>query len=295
MARPEARFPRMTGRRFRIEGHRGSRASWPENTLPGFRAALEAGTDAIELDVGLTRDGVVVVCHDPALDPDLTRAPDGTWIAPPGPVLARSTLAELRAYDVGRARPGGRTASDFPRQRAVDGARLPTLAEVFELAAGWPATVDVELKTNPLAPGLAATEALVDAVLAVAEASRALPFLALRSFHWRGLEHAVGRLPGLRATWLTRTGGDDPRWRGSRAGPAPGCLAGMPGATWGPGHRDLTRRQVEHAQALGLQVVPWTVNEAADMVRLAGWGVDGICTDDVALARATLRQPSGPL
>jgi glycerophosphoryl diester phosphodiesterase len=288
MTTPAAAPP---GRRLVVQGHRGFRAAWPENTLAGFEAALRAGADAIEVDVGLTRDGVVVVCHDPRLDPDLTRGPDGAWIAPPGPLLRAHGLAALRAHDVGRARPGGPTATAFPEQRAVDGARVPTLAEVFALAAGFAAIVDVELKTDPTAPGLTPEPAeLAEAVMAVAIAGGGRDRLALRSFDWRGLDHAAARWPEVGLTWLSDAeteGRAD--WHGGRAGPTPECLAGpaaaMPGrVTWAPDHRGLTRGLTERARALGLRVVPWTVNTPEAVARLLAWGVDGVCTDDVAMA-----------
>src|SRR5689334_7658039 len=65
---------------FDIEAHRGGRALRPENTLPAFANALSMGVDTLELDMAVTRDGVVVVSHDRALNPDLTRDPDGHYI-----------------------------------------------------------------------------------------------------------------------------------------------------------------------------------------------------------------------
>lgn len=65
---------------FDLQGHRGARGLAPENTLAGFRKALEIGVSTLELDLGLTRDGVLVVSHDPLLNPDVTRGPDGRWL-----------------------------------------------------------------------------------------------------------------------------------------------------------------------------------------------------------------------
>ena len=117
-----------------IHGHRGARGLWPENTLPAFERALALGVDAVELDVGLTRDGVPVVHHDRRLDPDHTRDRSGAWLAPPGPLLRTLDLEALAAFDVGRAAPGGETAKRFPRQAPCDGARVPALGEVLALA-----------------------------------------------------------------------------------------------------------------------------------------------------------------
>ena len=117
-----------------IHGHRGARGLLPENTLPAFEHALALGVDAMELDVGMTRDGVPVVHHDRRLDPDHTRDRSGAWLAPPGPLLRGLDLEALAAFDVGRAAPGGETAKRFPRQMPCDGARVPLLREVLALA-----------------------------------------------------------------------------------------------------------------------------------------------------------------
>ena len=75
----------------------------------------------------------MVVSHDSQLNPDHTRGPDGKFLDAQGPAIRSLTLAELKRYDVGRLKPGTSYAATFPEQRAVDGARIPTLAEVFEL------------------------------------------------------------------------------------------------------------------------------------------------------------------
>src|SRR5499427_10568276 len=87
---------------FDIEAHRGGRARRPENTLPAFADALSMGVDTLELDMGVTRDGVVVVAHERGLNPDLARGPDGRYVAPPGTPFVKLTLAEVKSYDVGQ-------------------------------------------------------------------------------------------------------------------------------------------------------------------------------------------------
>src|SRR6266536_4233563 len=91
---------------FDLQGHRGARGLAPENTLAAFARALSLGVNTLELDTVVTRDGVVVVSHDAALNRDLTRGPDGRWLEAPGPLILTLTRAELRRYDVGRVRPG---------------------------------------------------------------------------------------------------------------------------------------------------------------------------------------------
>ena len=93
-------------RRIDLHGHRGARGLFPENTLVGFAGALAVGVDALELDVAVTADQVVVVTHDPRLNPDITRTGDGTWLAQAGPMIHSLRAEDLRSYDVGRIRPG---------------------------------------------------------------------------------------------------------------------------------------------------------------------------------------------
>jgi len=266
-----------SGAPFLIEGHRGARGLWPENTLPGFAGAMALDVDTIEIDVAMTRDGVVVATHDLHLNPDLTRDGD-LWLAATGPAVWRLDAAELARFDVGRARPGGVTAGQFPQQRACDGARIPQLAEVMRLARNGRCLVDVELKTDPARPELTPhPAAMCDAVVAVARACGMLERLALRSFDWRGLRHARDRWPEVRLTWLSVAGGLGPDQVAQETGAR--------GGTWGPEFDALGSEEVARAQAFGLRVVPWTVNAVADMDRLRSWGVDGICTDRPDLAR----------
>ena len=112
---------------FELQGHRGARGLMPENTLPGFATALSIGVTALELDVGLTLDGIVVVSHDRQLNPSIVRTSDGGWLTSPGPALRDLTLAQLRRYDVGRILPDTKHHRAFPEQAHIDGARIPTL------------------------------------------------------------------------------------------------------------------------------------------------------------------------
>src|SRR5437588_402578 len=88
-----------------VHGHRGARALRPENTIPAFEYAIGAGADVLELDMAVTRDDVVVVSHDPVLNPEICRSPGGSTL------IRVLTLAELRKWDCGSLR-----NPKFPRQ-----------------------------------------------------------------------------------------------------------------------------------------------------------------------------------
>jgi glycerophosphoryl diester phosphodiesterase len=274
-------------RRIDIQGHRGARALFPENTLEGFIAASVLGVEAFELDVGMTADGVVVVSHDPALNPDITRDASGAWLTHRGPIIHTLTHAELCRYDVGRIRPGSRTSFLFPDQAPHDGAGIPTLAAV--LAALPDARFTVEVKTDPGHPVCSAPpDVLADATLAEIDAAGAASRVILESFDWRVQRHVRRARSDIKLAWLTsaETVRDATLWwDGVTAGRSVAAsVAEQGGPIWAPHHSDLTEAQVHEAHALGLLILPWTVNRPADMKRLIGWSVDGLISDRPDLA-----------
>lgn len=276
---------RLTLRGFDLQGHRGARGLFPENTIEGFQAALGLGLRSFELDVGVTRDGIVVLHHDPRLNPDITRGPDGAWLGAPGPLLREMDWAELRAFDVGRIRPGTAYAALYPHQRPHDGARIPRLADLLALPDA--PRLLVELKLFPDHPDWTVpAEEMTERVLHAAEAAGALDRVAVQSFDWRAPRHARRVRPEVAAGWLTRaeTAANPALWWDVDA--SPGDLDGVPdliaaegGGTWTPFHAELTPPRLARAHALRLRVVPWTVNDPARMRELEAWGVDGIITD----------------
>ena len=276
-------------RPFDIQGHRGARALFPENTLAGFQAAYALGVTTFELDVGLTADGLVVVSHDPALNPDITRDASGAWLRDEGPAIRSLSYADLSSYDVGRVRPGSRTSLLFPDQKPHDGDRIPTLAAV--LAALPNARFTIEVKTDPTRPErTASANILTDATLAVIAATGAAGRVIVESFDWRVQRHVRQVRPDITLAWLTSA--ETVRnaavwWNGTvPAGTVPEAVAAEGGPIWAPDHTELTETLVKEAHALGLLVLPWTVNRPADMRRLIDWGVDGLISDrpDLALS-----------
>jgi glycerophosphoryl diester phosphodiesterase len=283
---------------FELQGHRGARGLFPENTLDGFVATAALGVDALELDVAITADDVPVVFHDVRLSPDLVRGPDGAWLTGAGPAIRSLDLATVLRFDVGRIRPGSRYAATFARQAPRDGARIPTLAAVFAATPG--VQIEAELKTLPAEPGATVPAAeMAERVVDVAEAAGAMGRLVVRSFDWRGLRHLRLTRPDLRLAWLTSPETEaNPAlwWDRAASGSVPQAVAaasregGVPGwvAVWAPAQAGLTRAELAEAHALGLRVIPWTVNAPADLARLISWGVDGVCTDFPGRARRAL-------
>jgi glycerophosphoryl diester phosphodiesterase len=280
--------------KIELHGHRGARGLFPENTMVGFAGALRIGVDALELDVAVTADNVVVVTHDPQLNADLTRDLNGAWLSGATPAIWSLRAAELDVYDVGRIRPGSSYAAEYPDQVPHDGARIPRLAEVLRIDPV--VCFAIELKSAPLHSGLTMDGAdMAEAVVDVARACSAAGRIIVQSFDWRGPRHLRRSRRELPVSWLTSAStllaartwwdGPDPSDYG---GSVPRAVAAEGGPIWGPDYRDLTKDSLEEAHGLGLKVVPWTVNRPQDMHRLVRWGVDGLITDRPDLARCVL-------
>ena len=161
---------------FDLQGHRGTRGNAPENTIAAFERALAIGVTTLEMDAAITADGVVVVSHDPALNPAITKDASGQWLKGRGPLIRSRTHAQLQAYDVGRLDPDSAYAKQYPTQQPRDGERLPTLAAVFARVKALGADhvrFDIETKISPVAPEeTLAPEPFVRALLAVIRAPR---------------------------------------------------------------------------------------------------------------------------
>ena len=224
-------------KRPEIIAHRGASREQPENTLAAFRRALELGGDAVELDVHLTQDGVLVVHHD------------AVPAAAPNSALAGRAIGTLTAEELAGFR--------------VRGEPVPILRDVVE-ALGLELTVYCELK----GPGTAGPAARF---LAGAAGQH-----AVHSFDHRMVAEAGAMAPAVARGILEVSYHIDP-------------VAALISAD----ARDLWQQWeliddnlVNAVHAEGKRMVAWTVNDAAVMARLAGLGVDGLCTDDVALARS---------
>ncbi|MGC1729603.1 MAG: glycerophosphodiester phosphodiesterase [Steroidobacteraceae bacterium] len=294
---------------FDLQGHRGARGLWPENTLACFDRAMALGVSALELDCGVTRDGVVVVSHDPRLNPDCTRDAQGRFLATAGPPIFELTYAQLQTYDVGRIRPGSAYAARFPQQQPLDGERIPSLADVLTLVrtrGRGRVRVAIEVKTFPEQPQLTrAPGPFVEALHADLERTGTTALATILAFDWRVLNAARRLMPQVALAALTEQQPGDDTVRFGSARPSPwlggldprhfdGSIARLVQAsgagTWGPNHLDLDAQRVEQAHVLGLRVVPWTVNEAADMRRLLELNVEGMVTDRPDVLRALLER-----
>jgi glycerophosphoryl diester phosphodiesterase len=282
---------------FDLQGHRGARGLAPENTLLAFARALSIGVTTLELDAGITEDGVVVVHHDRRLNPDIARGTDGRWLRGPTRTIRELTFHELQRYDVGRIRPGSDYSKRFQEQRRMDGVRIPKLEDVFELARqarNDEVRFNVETKISPEAPDeTAGPEEFARSLIGVVRASGMASRTTIQSFDWRTLAAVQREAPEIATSYLSSQGvsldnigaGHPERspWTAGVQfrdyGSVPKMVKAAGGAIWSPSQAELTEALVKEAHGLGLKVLPWTVNDPADMQRVIDWGVDGMITD----------------
>ena len=291
---------------FDIEAHRGGRALFPENTLTSFAGALSMGVDTLELDVGATRDGVLVVAHERRLNPDLARDANGVYVAPPGMAFVELPLAEVKTYDVGQIRPDSAYAKQFPEQRAVPGTRIPTLKEVIDLvrkSGNAEIRLNIETKIDPDHPTESPDpDKFVSLLLGLLEVEKFSDRVMIQSFDWRTLQLVQQRAPKTPTVYLTLQRGSGStialdkatNWMAGfnpadHGGSLPRTIKAAGGAIWSPYSGDIDAALVSEAHGLGLRVVVWTVNKPDDMARMIEIGVDGIISDRPDL----LRQAAG--
>ena len=273
---------------FDIEAHRGGRALRPENTLASFANALSMGVDTLELDIGVTADGVLVVSHERSLNPDLARGPDGAYVAAPGIPFVRLPLAEVKKYDVGRIRPDSAYARQFPDQQAVPGTPIPTLSEVFALvrkSGDGHVRLNIETKIDPNHPEESPDpQRFVTLLLDLAAAEKFEDRIMVQSFDWRTLQLVQKLAPAIPTVYLTQQKGNAPtvslqrasEWTAGfdpaeRGGSLPRTIKDAGGAIWSPYFGDVTPELVAESHGLGLKVVVWTVNKKDDIARLIEW------------------------
>jgi glycerophosphoryl diester phosphodiesterase len=255
---------------IQVHGHRGARAMRPENTLPAFEYAIAQGVDALELDMAVTRDNVVVVSHDPILKAPICTGPRASA------AIHDLTLAEVKQWDC-----GAKQNPAFPKQQPVPGTRVPTLDEVFDLAPKGKFLFNIETKSFPDRPELTPPPGeFARLVLAVVRKHHLDNRVVVQSFDYRTL-HAMRKLaPLIKLSALYE-------------GPAPKDFVAI-GKEGGadivsPQFALVTPDQVKAAHAAGFKVLPWTANKSEDWVRLVAAGVDGIITDDPAALIAWLK------
>jgi glycerophosphoryl diester phosphodiesterase len=244
---------------IQVHGHRGTRGMRPENTLPAFEYAIAAGVDALELDMAVTKDNVIVVSHDPLLHPPVCSGPK------PEVAIHQLTLAEVREWDCGKVQNPA-----FPRQQAIPGTKMPTLDEVFALAPKGKFLFNIETKIFADKPDLTPLpEEFVRLVLEKVRKYHLESRVILQSFDFRTLIAMKRMAPEIKLAALYEGMPKDFTAIGKESG----------AQIVSPNYHLVTPEQVRAAHATGLEVLPWTPNKPEEWDALIQAGVDGIITD----------------
>jgi glycerophosphoryl diester phosphodiesterase len=257
--------------RILVHGHRGARARMPENTLPAFEYAIQQGVDALEMDMAVTKDNVIVISHDPILETPVCSGPRN------GVVIHTLTLAEVRQWDCGAVQ-----NPNFHTQQTVPGTRMPTLDDVLQLATRGTFDYNIETKSFPERPEYTPPpNEFARLVLDKVRQYKLEKRVILQSFDFRTLVAMRQLAPEIRLSALTEM---DPRAFTTIAKEAANA------EIVSPYYKLVTAEKVAAAHALNIQVVPWTVNDPAEWDRLIEARVDAIISDDPAALIAHLKK-----
>jgi glycerophosphoryl diester phosphodiesterase len=299
-ARPAPKAPA----KFDLEGHRGTRGLRPENTLAAFGKALQIGVSTLELDTGVTKDGVVVVSHERRISPLECQDTGGNPYV--GQLIKDLTYAQIRTLDCGTRHPPDPATDPFVgTQEAVPGTHMPSLAQVFELANRYGTNdvqFDIETKIDPTVDDTVDYVTFTQKVLGVIRQFGTTQRSLLQSFDWRTLVEAKKELPSLKTVALAQM---------PTIYPGTPWTAGVPiaGDAWSAGSlaravksigasvvsarfQDILMHDalIPAVHKQGLLIVPWTVDDTGQMEELIEDGVDGLITDYPDRGRTAMAQ-----
>lgn len=265
-------------RRFDKEGHRGCRGLMPENTVAAMKKAVDLGVTTLEMDAVITRDGQVVLSHEPFFNHEITTKPDGSFVGEAEEQslnIYRMSYAEVTTYDVGR-KPHPR----FPQQQkiAATKALLPQLIDTIkaycrEKSLPLP-QFNIETKSKPETDGIyhPAPAEFVGRLMAVVREKGIESGTIIQSFDFRTLQYVHLHFPQMRTAMLIE--GEDKRSLTEQL-----AALGFVPTIYSPAAALVTRERVDACHQKNIQVIPWTVNTVAEMRELVQLGVDGLISD----------------
>jgi glycerophosphoryl diester phosphodiesterase len=289
-----------------IQGHRGARGLFPENTLVGFRKTIEMGVTTLELDLNLSKDLGLIVYHDPYINQNLCLDANGDSIATDmlgyGPLISNLTLKEIKTFDCGSLNPDVLRFPQPPRKN-IPGEKIPILQEVFDLLAEYPEKniwLNIEIKISPEFQVTAPIDVFVKAVVQVINHNSAANKVNIQSFDWQVLESVKIQAPYIKTAALL---GQSTFKSINDSVPSPwlnGIHFENSGSTaltmlkkaenyvdiFSPSWRLIMPEDslflgntVNELKNNGFPVIPWTINRTKTMEKVILQGVDGIITD----------------
>jgi len=267
-----------TSTAFDFEAHRGGRGLMPENTIPAMRNAIGMEkVQTLEMDVHITKDGLVVVSHDPYFNPLITTTPEGKYLTAQEAqkaILYQMDYADIKKYDVGI-----KPHPDFPRQQKI-AVYKPLLTDLIDAAESEAKAknrtihYNIEIKSKKATDNInhPEPEAFVDKLVAVLKQKNILNRCVIQSFDMRPLQVLHKTYPNIQTSFLIeRDGGDKVSEQIIKLGFTP--------TIYSPTFSVVTQEVVNACHTNKMKIVPWTVNTVAEIQRLVDMGIDGVISD----------------
>jgi len=248
----------------------------PENTIPAFIKAVDLGVKTIEMDVVITRDGQVVVSHEPYMSSATCTDSSGNPVTKDREKeykIFGMTMDQVRKFDCGI-----RPYPDFPDQEKIKVSK-PLLSEVIAAIEAYvkqhglsPVKYNIETKCSPSGDDVfhPKPEPFVDLLMAVINGKGIGSRCIIQSFDFRTLKYLHGKQPEIKTAMLVMN-------IKSLSGNLKSL--GYTPEIFSPNYLLVNKKLVRKTHNSGMKIIPWTVNKKEDMVRMTGIGVDGLITD----------------
>ena len=263
---------------FDTEAHRGGRGLLPENTIPAMLHALSLGVTTLEMDAAITKDGQVILSHEPFFNHQITTKPDGSFIEEKEEKkynIYQMSYAETQQYDVGM-----KSNPRFPQQQKMKAAK-PLLSEVIDSAEAFAQQThrplpfyNIETKIQPATDNIfhPAPDEFVTTLMKVITEKGILERAIIQSFDPRSLQIIHRLYPGVKTALLIE--GFDKRSLDEQL-----QQLGFTPTIYSPAYQLFSDSLLQSCHRKNIKLVAWTVNEKADITRLKQAGADGIISD----------------
>ena len=286
-----------------VQGHRGARGLFPENTIEGFKRTIELDISTLELDLVITKDHIPIVYHDFYINPNLCLDENGDSINnKKSDLIYDYTLREIKQYDCGSLNPDIKRFPEPPRIN-IPGEKIPTLYEVFDLIHEYPNRniwLNIEIKFNPEKQLTAPINIFVSEVIKIIKKYNSTDNVNIQSFDWEVLEIVKSIDPSILTAGLldystVKSSNDSipsPWLNGIHFENTGGTSLSILNEAnkyidvfspnWKlvlPNHSRYLGNTVTEIQNSGFTVIPWTINRTDIMINLIKEKVDGIITD----------------
>jgi glycerophosphoryl diester phosphodiesterase len=267
---------------FDIEGHRGCRGLYPENTIIAFMEAVKLGVNTLEMDVVVSKDGKLVVSHDPTLNPDICSTSDGKPVSS-GIRIYNLTYDEVKTFDC-----GSRGNPKFPEQKKM-AAFKPLLSDVIDSVENYiqrnhlaAVHYNIETKSTPEGDDIEHPKPAVFSKMLydLLKGKNVLSKCIIQSFDPRTLQ-VIHQIDSAMATALLVADIDSFEKNIHQLGYIP--------TIYSPNFVLVSEKMIKKCHLQNIKVIPWTVNDEDKMVKLKNMGVDGLITDYPDRAIKTLR------